>query len=195
MSFARPPEPLYASAVASELGDLPGAPVGIGLCDALLGTAELLRSQRPDLLVFIGTAGALPGSGLAIGAVVQVHTVRLGDAALALGLGYSPRHPEPLLASALPGIPAVDVVANLAITTDVALANRYAVFSKVEHMEAYGFALACTRANVPWACVLAITNEVGPEAHAQWKKNRDACEVSARLSARAAAAGRSSPRS
>jgi nucleoside phosphorylase len=184
MSFSQGPERLYASAVASELGDLQGAPVGIGLCEALLGTAALLRSQRPELLVFVGTAGALPGSALAIGAVVQVRTV-----------GYSPRHPEPLLARALSDIPAVDVIANLAITTDMVLATKYAEHSGVEHMEAYGFALACTRANVPWACVLAITNEVGPEAHAQWKKNRDACEASARLSARAAASGRISPRS
>jgi nucleoside phosphorylase len=191
MKPPRTPAWTYASAVTSELGDLPGAPVGIGLCDALLGTSALIQSQRPEFLVFVGTAGALPGSGLPIGGVIQVDTVRLGDAALALGLGYSPRHPEPLRANTLPDLPAVDVVANLAITTDPDLAQRYAAASKVEHMEAYGFALACTRANVPWACVLAITNAVGPDAHAQWRAHRAACEAAARAAARRSTAARS----
>jgi hypothetical protein len=120
-----------------------------------------------------------------MGTVVQAHTVRLGDAALALRLGYSPRHPEPLRAHGLEGLQTVDVVANLAITTDPDLALRYAATSQVEHMEAYGFALACNRANVPWACVLAITNEVGPDAHAQWREHRSACEAAARVAAAA----------
>lgn len=171
---------LYTSAVAAELGDLPGAPVGIGLCDALLGTAELIRARGPDRLVFIGTAGALPGSGLGIGAVVFAREARLGDAALMLGLGYSPRHPGPLAGGSIAGVQGVGVVTNLAITTDAALAARYAGAAQVEHMEAYGFALACERAGVAWSCVLGITNHVGPDAHAQWLANRAQCEAAAR---------------
>ena len=45
---------------------------------------------------------------------------------------------------------------------------------------AWGVALACARAGVAWACVLGLTNEVGPEAHAQWLANRGACEAAAR---------------
>lgn len=174
---------LYTSAVAAELGELPGEPVGIGLCDAMLGTAELIARRAPRGLVFVGTAGALPGSGLAIGSVIEARRVLLGDAALALGLGYSPRHPEALQAPPRFGLPAADVVTNLAITTDPALAAAYARTAAVEHMEAYGFALACTRAGVEWACVLGLTNAVGPGAHAQWLANRATCEAAARAAA------------
>lgn len=171
---------LCVSAVEAELGELPGGPVGIGLCDALLGTAALLARRRPEGVVFVGTAGALPGSGLPIGAVIEARSVQLGDAALALGLGYSPRHPPALTAPPRFGLPAADVVTNLAITTDPALAAAYAARAQVEHMEAWGVALACERAGVPWACVLGLTNAVGPEAHAQWLANRGACEAAAR---------------
>ncbi len=174
----------YASAVTAELGDLPGAAVGIGLCDAMLGTTELIRARRPTSLVFVGTAGALPGSGVRIGDVVCTREVRLGDAALALGLGYSPRHPGALAGRAWGGVTQVVVITNLAITTDPALAARYAEAAQVEHMEAYGFALACERAGVPWSCLLGITNEVGPHAHAQWLENRARCEAAARAAAR-----------
>lgn len=171
---------ICVSAVAAELGELPGQPVGIGLCDALLGTAALLARHRPEGVVFVGTAGALPGSNLDIGAVIEARGVHLGDAALALGLGYSPRHPEPLLAPARFGLRTADVMTNLAITTDPALAAAYGERAQVEHMEAFGVALACARAGVPWACVLGLTNAVGPDAHAQWRANRGACEAAAR---------------
>ncbi len=177
---------LFTSAVAQELGDLPGKPVGIGLCDAMLGTAALLRQRRPALLVFVGTAGAFPG-GPAIGAVVQAGTVILGDAALMLGLGYSPMHPELLATPPLPGIPSVVVLTQLAITTDPGLAARCGALAQVENMEAYGVARACARAGVPWACVLGVTNHVGPNAHAEWLANRAAAEERARSSARHAA--------
>lgn len=177
---------LYCSAVAAELGDLPGEPVGIGLLDALLGTVALLARAKPEALVFVGTAGALPGSGVAIGDVVTASEVLLGDAALALGLGYSPRHPAPLQAQPLPGLRAVTVTTNLAITTDPALAARYAGAAQVEHMELYAVGLACQRAGVRFGGVFGVTNRVGPGAHAQWLANRGACEAAARRAARAA---------
>ncbi|MSP56383.1 MAG: hypothetical protein EXR69_12390 [Myxococcales bacterium] len=177
---------VYTSAVASELGDLPGEPVGIGLCAALLGTAALIERLKPDLVLFVGTAGALPGTAqptLAIGSVVQVGVALLGDAALALGLGYAPRHPGPLTTPLLPAIRGVAAITNLAITTDPALAALHAGHAQAEHMEAYGVALACDRAGVRWACVLGITNVVGPDAHAQWLANRAGCEAAARSAA------------
>jgi len=177
---------LYCSAVAAELGGLPGEPVGIGLLDALLGTVALLARAKPEALVFVGTAGALPGSGVVIGDVVTASEVLLGDAALVLGLGYSPRHPAALRAHPLRGLRAVTVTTNLAITTDPALAARYAEAARVEHMELYGVGLACERAGVRFAGVLGITNDVGPSAHAQWLANRATCEAAARQAARAA---------
>lgn len=177
---------LYCSAVAEELGDLPGEPVGIGLLDALLGTVGLLARAKPEALVFVGTAGALPGCGISIGDVVTAREVLLGDAALALGLGYSPRHPGPIQAHPVPGLRAVTITTNLAITIDPALAARYADGAQVEHMELYGVGLACQRAGVRFGGVLGITNDVGPGAHAQWVANRATCEAAARRAARAA---------
>ena len=46
-------------------------------------------------------------------------------------------------------------------------------------MEAYGAALACQDAGVPFCVVLGVANQVGPEAHAQWKAHRVEAEQAA----------------
>jgi 3-methyl-2-oxobutanoate hydroxymethyltransferase len=41
-------------------------------------------------------------------------------------------------------------------------------------------ALACQEAGVPFLAVLGIANEVGPQAHAQWRAHRAEAEAAAR---------------
>ncbi len=175
---------VLCSATAGELGDLPGVTIGIGLCDALIGMTRSVLPLNPDFVVFVGTAGALPGSGLQIGQVICASSVRLGDAALALGLGYVPTPAGVHTGVAIEGLAYVDVVTNLSITSDPDLAVRHAQTAEVEHMEAYAVAHACHSRRINWACILGIANVVGPDAHAEWTANHVGCEAAARDVAR-----------
>jgi nucleoside phosphorylase len=177
---------LVVAAVEEELGDLPGAVVGVGPVVAAASAAAHLARRAPAAVLLIGTAGAYPG-GPAIGSVVASARLGLACGVDALGLGYTPRPPpvlagDPDLLDALDALGPVrcDVLTVSAISTDRELVRRLAEGWAVEHLEAYGVALACREAGVPFAAVLGISNDVGPDAHAQWLAHRDGAQRAAR---------------
>jgi futalosine hydrolase len=143
--------------------------------------------------VLVGTAGAYPG-GPPIGSVVCARRVGWAHGVAELGLGYVPRAPEDLETDpdlrAQLGLPEADVVTVGAITTSPELAAVLARRGQVEHMEAWSVARAAQRAGVPFAAVLGVTNEVGPDAHAAWKANREEVEARARQAAAVLLKGR-----
>jgi nucleoside phosphorylase len=102
-----------------------------------------------------------------------------------LGLGYVPRPPAPVDCDAEMldrlTVPRMPILTVGAVTTDLALATRLADGWSVEHLEAFGVALACREAGVPFVCVLGISNDVGRDAHVQWLTNRDAAQEAARV--------------
>ncbi|HEU4405915.1 MAG TPA: hypothetical protein VFS43_11665 [Polyangiaceae bacterium] len=164
--------------------------VGIGPVDAALGSARALARVGPSFVVFSGTCGAYPGSGVAVGEVVVARSVHFGDGARALGLGAMPdaqrRRLEPEGGWAEPfrraGARPADVLTLAAITTDARLAAELARESgcACEHLEAFAVAAACDAAAVPWACVLGVANLVGPGARAEWlRHHHDASRLAA----------------
>lgn len=174
---------LVMAAAPEELGSLEGAVVGVGPVVAAASAARFLERDRPDRVVLIGTAGAYPG-GPCIGQAVSASWVALSWGVAAMGLGYTPRPPEPVSCdSAMAATLELSEHAVLtvgAITTDRTLARRIADGYTVEHLEAFGVAWACYQAGVPFAAVLGITNDVGPDAHVQWLTHRDAAQQAAR---------------
>lgn len=163
------------AAVPEELGDQPGVALGVGPIAAAVATGRLLALERPDLLVLIGTAGAYPG-GPEVGEVVVASALGLASTARTLGLGYVPLAPAILNGdpdhSARTGLRPAKVLTAIAITTDPDLAAKHAEGWEVEHMEAFSVAFACAAAGVPFVAILGITNCVGPNAHAEWLRNR-----------------------
>ncbi|TNE87141.1 MAG: hypothetical protein EP330_19425 [Deltaproteobacteria bacterium] len=174
---------LFLAAVREELGELEGEVVGIGPILAAARAAEILARRKPDSVVLIGTGGAYAG-GPAIGEAIVASRVGMSYGVAAMGLGYVPRPPAPVecapeLIERI-DLPAHHVLTVSAITTDPTLADRIRDGWTVEHMEAFGVALACRNAGVPFTAVLGITNDVGPEAHTQWLTHRDAAQDAAR---------------
>ncbi|MSQ02177.1 MAG: hypothetical protein EXR71_09845 [Myxococcales bacterium] len=173
----------FCSATTHELGELPGVVLGIGLLAAATAAGRFLLTRRPEAMVFVGSAGAYP-SGPKVGIVVASGALGLASTAVALGLGYQPRAPAVLSADAAllarTALTGSRVLTVAAITTDVALAERFGAEWEVEHLEAYAVAFACAAAGVPFAAILGIANRVGPDAHAEWLRNHDAVEASAR---------------
>ena len=173
----------FCSAVAHELGGLPGVALGVGPLAAATAASRFIGTERPEAMVFVGSAGAY-SSGPEVGTVVVSGALGLASTAVALGLGYQPRPSELLRADAglvaATGLGLSRVLTVAAITTDEALAARFSADWEVEHMEAYAVAFACAEAGVPFAAILGIANRVGPDAHAEWLRNHAAVEASAR---------------
>jgi len=166
---------LLVSAVAEELGDLDGEPLGIGTITAGVAMARLLAERQPDGVVMLGTGGGYTGAP-AIGEACKANRIGWADGVAMMGLGYTPRPPVPLPCDerllAQIDLPVCDILSVGAVSTDPVMAGRLSDGWQVEHLEAYGAALACAQAGVAFAAVLGITNQVGPDAHTQWLTHR-----------------------
>jgi len=174
---------MVVAATREELGPLAGEALGVGPVVVAARMATLLAQRRPDAVLLLGTAGSYP-DGPAIGEPIAARRVGLSPSVAAMGLGYVPRPPVPLvcdprMTSAI-AAEKHDVLTVSAITTDPTLTQRLADSWQVEHMEAYGVAVACAQAGVPFACCLGIANAVGPDAHMEWLMHRNAAQDRAR---------------
>lgn len=179
----------FAPEIAPFQGRLPegvaARAVGIGLVDAALGAARAIAESRPTQVVLVGSAGALPGSGLDPLAVVAVATTVLADLAAAKGeASLLPRMAEAREASAaltaalVPEATRVCALTTLTITTSdeaaLALAEAHAAHAPlVENLEAYAVARAAEVAGVPFAAVLGVTNLVGRRGRADWAQHHE----------------------
>lgn len=159
--------------------------MGIGLPDASIGLTRCIMTRRPTHVLALGTAGAAPTSGLAIGDVVVGQSVRLVDPTAVEGRAALPYAAEaPFDAAMVDALFAAGarpcVIANtLGITTDDALAQKLGVLAPVEHLEAYAVARACQALGVPCTIALGIANVVGSSGREQWRANHVAASARA----------------
>lgn len=158
-------------ATSEELGPFPGLELGLGSVRVAAKLAAHLERTRPQAVVIVGTAGSLPG-GPPVGSVVTAKRIGFSPGVAAMGMGYVPKpappiYCDPTLVGSL-GLHEVDVLTVGAVTTDSVLVNRLSDGWQCEQMEAYGAALACQQAKIPFAALYSIANLCGPEAHSQW---------------------------
>jgi len=171
------------AAYAPELGARGGRAVGVGLVAAAAGTERALAEERPARLVLVGTAGALPGSGLAIGSIVVVARaeliVRPGE--YVPGILSTVAEADAAFARECADkldAPLVTVASGVGITSSEDEARRLATSPQVEHLESFAV-LSVARHRAAATAVLAIANVVGPNAHAEWRANREQAEAAA----------------
>lgn len=172
---------LVVSAVDAERHGVPGVSLGVGPVRAAARMATVLARRRPSAVLLIGSCGVY-GDRWPVGAVVRGGRIGFADTGAVAGLGYVPLPPPCLLAGSSPalgGLPAGHILTVAAITSDPQAAALHARDWDLEHMEAYGAALACQDAEVPFFAVLGVANQVGPDAHAQWKAHRVEAEQAA----------------
>ncbi len=173
------PQPGYAWA---EPQGLALATVGVGWMAAGQGLERLLTSLPETREVwFVGTAGAYPYSGVEVGQSCLVKEVKLLDGACEMGLARYPSLMKDQVCHASPpqwGLPQVSVACLLGLTLDVELARRIEERQNclLENMELFSLAQACKNKNISWNACLGVTNEVGPQGHDQWKRNREEIE-------------------
>jgi len=166
------------------------AVAGVGLIEAAAGATRAIAEVRPRAVVFVGTAGLYRGAGIdaRIGDAVVVRRLHLLSSAAARGEAY---FPAPLPTSATTdarlrrglarGLPVADVACPLAITSSAAGARRAraATGCALENLEAFAVARAAASARVPFACVLGVSNVVGPDAHQEWRAHAEKAAASA----------------
>jgi nucleoside phosphorylase len=179
---------LVVAAYPPELRTLEGRAVGIGLVAASAGAARAIAEARPERLILVGTAGALPGSQLGIGTIVVaanaqlvvrpgeyvppvLHTSVAADAALAQEC-----------ATKL-GVTRVTVVSAIGITSSNREAARLGALAQVEHLETFAV-LAAARGVVAATAVLAIANTVGRRARVEWQQHHVEAEAAAAAAVR-----------
>jgi nucleoside phosphorylase len=173
------PSNLLLSAFPPEFADLAEHPpagwllacTGVGAVTAAATTAKLLAEHRPSRVLFIGTCGAYD-ERLNLGCLISVRAILATSLDELEGRAFRPEIErirwEP--GWSLP-FPAHVVAVTPAITRTFAGAQCLARIATAEHLELSGVFEACQAANIPAAAALVVVNQVGPDAHDQWKAN------------------------
>ena len=176
----------YAPELAAGRARWEARAIGIGLVEASAGAERALTEAKPDRVVLVGTAGALPGAGLGVSALV----VARGATLILRPEEYAPA-PMPVackadaaLAAELAGAyaaPLVDVACGVGITSSDGEAARLSRTAQVEHLECFALLRVAERLRIPATALLIIANGVGAQAAAEWRANHLACEAALRL--------------
>jgi purine-nucleoside phosphorylase len=182
-----PAPSLLLSAFAPELAGLDSQPppgwvaatTGIGAIAAALETARLVREIRPARVLFLGTCGAYDDR-LAVGDLLAAGSALATSVEEAEGRAYRPEAEVTRWRATwgLP-LPAHDVAVPPAITRSLEGARILSRLAAAEHLELTGVFAACAAAGVPVASALGVANRVGPDTHAEWR--REHARVSAAL--------------
>jgi adenosylhomocysteine nucleosidase len=177
---------LVVAALEEEIVHLPnGVDVlvtGVGKARAAAGLARRLADQVPDVVVNIGTAGAVDG---VVTGLVEVNWVTQHDfpydvieavvgTSIERGYVLSP-HASPLVSTAPP--PAATALA----TGDMFVANaddarRLATAGiHLVDMEAFAYASVCAAFGVALRCVKVVSDAADEDAGSIWLDTIDAC--------------------
>lgn len=150
--------------------------LGIGQFDALMTISRLLADQKPDGVILAGTCGT-------------TNTADIGRIYACQHFAFPSVQKEDLpefMEQSFSTVNAIDV-ANFSAAT--VLQNHGVSLDRlkfesnaikipqsypqpiVENMEAASVALACKRSAIHFTALLCVTNEIGPNARTEWKKN------------------------
>jgi purine-nucleoside phosphorylase len=169
---------LVLAAIEPELAGLNKTPpgwsvalTGIGGLASAASAARLLEATRPSKVLFVGTCGAY-SPGLKIGDCIAA------SAAVAISVpeiqqrAYRPKKETAKWSAtwALP-LPPTVVASAPAITANHDDALLLGQVADAENLEVAGIFASCHQANVPVAAALAVSNQVGPACHAEWREN------------------------
>lgn len=163
--------------------------VGFGVVSAAMALGGIPASERPDLLIMTGSAGALPGSGLDVGDVAVASSEILAELGVCTGVGMGDA--EILGLSGLDQVIDLDAeqastlaevagasfrvrggpfltVVGVSADRSQAAARADRFGTVVENMEGYAVALAGRRFGIPTGEVRAVSNLAGIRDKSAW---------------------------
>lgn len=141
---------------------------GVGPTAASFGLAHFLEDYRPERVIGIGTAGIINSGAYRIGDIVCASSVSVAshDASV-----YALSNMPDIALSAPVGFTHARVFCPQEITCSLARKKILQAHHDVENLEAYSYAFVAGRFKIPIKILLGLTNEAGPDAHAQWRAN------------------------
>jgi adenosylhomocysteine nucleosidase len=180
---------LVVAALSEEVAHLPASTdvlvTGVGKARAAAGLARRLAESPPDLVVNLGTAGAVDGqvSGLVEVSWVTQHDFPYDGIELLVGTpierGFvvDPQHPPRLTLAAPPESTALATGDVFVASADDARRLSSAGIHLVD-MEAYSYASVCAEFGVAFRCVKVVSDVADEGASTSWLDTIDACAQS-----------------
>ncbi len=155
-------------------------PAGVGLVDFAFSLGQHTMQTQPDMIIFLGTCGSRLAQH--IGDVIVPNTALLYDARIEHQRAYWPKPmkthldlfiPPYLGSSHLPGVVLGGTVASPLAISDTHLIEPVYDW---ENLEVFAASLAGFRLSIPVMAILGVSNQIGPNAHDEWKKFRSLAE-------------------
>jgi len=147
---------------------------------AAVAAGRLLAALAPRRVLFVGTCGTYDSARIPLDELVAVSEVIATSLEEVRGGADRPGVERVHWTTQFrPPFPPHPVATTPAVTVTEAGARALAAVAPLEHLELSGVLEACRQAGVPCGAALAVVNEVGPEAHGQWKARH--AQGSARL--------------
>lgn len=180
---------LWVHAAAREIAGAPNLPgrglqIGVGKTEAAMRLTAALTTDKPDLVVSIGIAGAYPGGGLEVGDVCVVNEEQLADEGVITPDGFvtiddlrlgdaGPFHAHVGLSRKLAEFLAVREVNGATVSTcsgtDIRSDQLYRrTHAAIETMEGAVVGRVCEELRIPWVQLRAISNLTGDRDVAKW---------------------------
>jgi futalosine hydrolase len=165
------------------------AAVGVGVASAALNLGRLVAFGLPQAAIMVGSAGALPGSGLGLGDVVAAEEEILAELGVLVGAGQGEAaqmgvddlvQAVPLDRSLTSEVIAAAVslgpvrrgslltVVGVSARPKQAEARARRFRALAENMEGYALALAGRRFGFPTAEIRGISNHAGDRDKSRW---------------------------
>lgn len=147
---------------------------GIGALNAAKRAKALGEACRGRDVIFVGTCGGFaPFQKVTL---VRAHEVLWAPTCERLGLSYTVKDTAPPIALPDPpafarNLPAKKVLCTPAISLVGKLPDGIAADSVVENLELYSCIGEIAQTAQSLAVILAITNAVGADSHAEWRQN------------------------
>jgi adenosylhomocysteine nucleosidase len=177
---------LVVAALEEEVRHLPGGldvlVTGVGKARAAAGLARRLADRSPELVINLGTAGAVDG---VVTGLVEVDWVTQHDFpydAIQALLGAPMERGFALAADAAPRALAAPPAGSTALATGDVFVSRAdearrlaATGIHLVDMEAYAYASVCAEFGVAMRCVKVISDGADEQAGDSWLDTIDAC--------------------
>lgn len=144
-------------------------PIGIGLMESAISLTQLCLMDRPEFLIFIGSAGSYGEKK--IGDIVTSEGAANLELSFLQNKSYTPIDNVIVSNS---GIVSHETIVNSSnyVTTDLELSKEYSSHKiALENMEFFSVMSIAKEFNIPAAGVFIVTNYCDEDAHEEFLKN------------------------
>ena len=149
-------------------------PMGVGLVDMAMNLTRLCLFDKPEFLLFVGTAGSYGSAN-----VMDIITSKTAaNIELSFLQKYSYTPIDNIISAQSADVKEIIVNSSNYITTDALLASRFEALSiGLENMEFFSVLRVAQEFGISAGGVFCVTNYCNEQAHEDFIKNHDAAKA------------------